>query len=140
MQYEWFPMQDLLSEELRWWYEHRPVKNSPYVFVSTWPPHFGKPFTARQRFMRGLCKRAGVKPFGFQALRRYFGSVLADEYKQSPKTIQRLLRHSNLATTERYLKNLNRDLKSVLEMVADSVSKGHTEGTHKEEGVNPDDS
>jgi integrase len=89
--------------------------------------------------MYGLCKRAGVKPFGFQALRRYFGSILADEYKQSPKTIQRLLRHSNLATTERYLKNLNRDLKTVLEMVADSLQKGHQEGAPKEEEASEED-
>jgi integrase len=34
----------------------------------------------RNHFMKGLCKRAGIKPFGFHALRRYVASVLADTH------------------------------------------------------------
>ena len=71
------------------------------VFVCDRPQHYGKPFTSRRRFIKGTCKRAGVKEFGFHALRRYVASVLADTHKVSAKTIQRILRHKNLSTTEK---------------------------------------
>ncbi len=45
------------------------------------------------------------------SLRRYYASILSDEVKASTKTIQALLRHKNAATTERYIKRLNKDLK-----------------------------
>ena len=102
IEYEWLPMSDMLYEELWSWWLNRPIKDPTYVFVSTSNRYHGKPFTTRNRFLRGLCKRAGVQPFGFHALRRYVASFLADTHKVSAKTIQRILRHKNLATTERY--------------------------------------
>ena len=106
---QWLPMSDTLYEDLWWWWKNRPIKDTPYVFVSTSNRHYGKPFTTRRRFMKGLCKRAGVKPFEFHALRRYVASVLADTHKVSAKTIQRILRHKNVTTTERYIQNINQD-------------------------------
>lgn len=120
MEYEWLPMSDELYDELWWWFKHRPIKDTPYVFVSTSEKpgrHYGKPYTERRWFMATLCKRAGVKPFGFHALRRYVASVLADTHKVSAKTVQRILRHKHLATTERYIQNLNKDLKSVVDLL-----------------------
>jgi integrase len=69
--------------------------------------------------MKGLCKRAGVKEFGFHALRRYVASVLADTHKLSSKAIQRVLRHKNVTTTERYIHNLNNDMAAVMELLAE---------------------
>lgn len=63
-------------------------------------------------------KRAEVKEFGFHALRRYVASVLADEHKVSAKTIQRILRHKSVTTTERYIQNINRDLVTVMNMLS----------------------
>lgn len=119
MEYEWFPMSDDLYEALKWQWQNRQFKESPYVFVSVQPgPNYGKPFKVRRRFLAGLCDRAGVKPFGFHGLRRYVASVLADTHKVSAKTIQRILRHKNIQTTERYIHNINNDLKDTLNLLS----------------------
>ena len=77
--------------------------------------------------MSGLCKRAGVRPFGFHAMRRYVASVLADTHKVSAKRIQRILRHKNLNTTERYIQNLNDDLKSTFDLLSQNkIPQSHT--------------
>ncbi len=135
MEYEWFPMSDELYEDLWWWWNNRTIKNTPYVFVSTWPGQsYGKPFTTRRQFMKGLCKRADVKSFGFQALRRYVASVLADNDKVGSKTIQRILRHRSFRTTERYIHGINRDLRPALNMLSEKkVPQG---STPKQEEVN----
>jgi len=113
MVYEWFPMPYELYDELLWWWKNRAIKESPYVFTDDQPgPHFGKKYNERRRFMRGLCKRAGIRPFGFHALRRFFASRLADRGK-STNTIRRMLRHKNVSTTERYIQNINNDLNGV---------------------------
>jgi integrase len=74
-------------------------------------PH--KPFSERRKFLAGLCKRAGIKSFGFHALRRFVASVLADSGK-STNTIRRILRHRNVSTTELYIQNINNDLRETL--------------------------
>jgi integrase len=145
MEYTWFPMPDDLYEELWWWWNNRPVKNSAYVFVSTSNFRYGKPFISRHQFMKALCKRAGVSPhFGFHALRNYFASILADSKKASTKTIQRLLRHKSYHTTEKYIRQLNQDLKSSLDVVGESLKhkiqeKEHQEGAPKEERASDED-
>lgn len=131
MEYEWLPMNEELYGELTWWWEHRPIKDTPYVFVSTSAKpgrHYGKPYKERRWFMQTLCKRAGVQPFGFHALRRYVASVLADTHKVSAKTIQRILRHKNVTTTERYIQNINRDLGATMDLLGE---KGYQEGLPK---------
>jgi integrase len=76
--------------------------------------------------MKGLCKRAGVKEFGFHALRRYVASVLADTHKVSAKTIQRILRHRNVMTTEKYIQNINHDLGATMDLLTiKSTQEGH---------------
>jgi integrase len=127
---QWLPMNDDLYDELWWWWKNRPIKNTPYVFVSTCNRHYGKPFTTRRRFMKGLCKRAGVTPFEFHALRRYVASVLADTHKVSAKRIQRILRHKSVTTTERYIQNINQDLAGTLNLLS---GKGPHEGSPKVE-------
>jgi integrase len=131
MSYEWLPMNEELYQELWWWWKNRPIKDTPYVFVSTSKKpgrHYGQPYRERRWFMESLCKRAGVKAFGFHALRRYCASLLADTHKISAKTIQRVLRHKNVTTTERYIKNINRDLGTIMELLG---KKGSPEGLPK---------
>ncbi|MBD3304906.1 tyrosine-type recombinase/integrase [candidate division KSB3 bacterium] len=137
MEYEWLPMNEELHEELLWWWKNRPVKDTPFVFVSTSNRHHGKPFTTRRQFMRGLCKRAGVRPFGFHALRRYVASVLADTHKVSSKTIQRILRHKSLHTTERYIYNINRDLDRTMNLLSVNLQPKLSEQVHERFEENP---
>lgn len=121
MSYEWFPMNDELREALLWQKAQNPFKTSPFVFVDDQPgPHYGKPYGARRRFMKGLCKRAGVKAFGFHALRRFVASTLADAGK-STNSIRRFLRHSRVNTTELYLQNINNDLQDLADCLKFSV-------------------
>ena len=103
MQYRWVEMSEELHGHLKWWYDNRTIPDSPYVFTDDQKgPHYGKPYSARRRFMRGLCKRAKIREFGFHSLRRFFASMLADN-KEDIKTIQTLLGHSRATTTDRYL-------------------------------------
>jgi len=56
---------------------------------------------------------------------KYF-NMLADTHKQSSKTIQRVLRHKNVTTTERYIQNINADLKSTMNLLsAGKIYKDH---------------
>jgi integrase len=136
MQYDWLPMNDELYESLWWWWNRRPIKDSPYVFPSTRKApgsHYGGQYVERRWFLKTLCKRAKVKYFGFHALRRYVASVLADTHKVSAKTIQRVLRHRKLETTERYIHNINRDLAAIMNMLAEKSPP--SEPTKNEEGA-----
>jgi integrase len=107
-QVDYFPLPEdsELYRALKWQWENR-NKNSPYVFTD---PESGERFTHRNRFIKGLCKRVGVQPFGFKAFRKYGPSVLNDIHRVSIKKLQRLLRHQTQTTTEIYLKKIDDDL------------------------------
>lgn len=66
-------------------------------------------FIRRPKLMRGVCKRAGVQHYGFHALRHFVASYLQDVEKVGTKTVSKLLRHSRVSTTERYLHITERD-------------------------------
>jgi len=137
MEYEYVPMTEEFFDSLWWWWNNRRDTSSPFVFPEYYcPDEKGNNWKGEQRgnrWLRSLCKRAGVKPFGFHSLRRYVASALADMHKVSAKRIQRVLRHKNLATTERYIKHLNQDIKETLELL--STRKIPEEDTRKEKGV-----
>jgi len=107
-QADYFPLpeESELYQALKWQWENR-NKTSSYVFTN---PESGEKFTHRRLFMESLCKRAGVKPFGFKAFRKYGPSVLNDIHRVSIKKLQRLLRHKTQTTTEIYLKKIDDDL------------------------------
>jgi len=132
MEGEQLPINDQLFNSLKWIWENRKYKDSPFVWLCGEGPHSGKPFTHRNRYLRGLCKRAGIKPFGFHSLRRYVASVLADTHKISAKTIQRILRHKSVSTTERYIQNLNRDLSGVMGLLELNFGNNTTQSTTEE--------
>ena len=104
---------------LLWWWENRPVKDGPFVFVCLnegkfFQPYYGKRFTSRQHFMEKLCEKAGVKKFGFHGIRHLTASTL---YKLGYEVavIQIVLRHQSPNTTERYLRRIG------LERVRDAL-------------------
>ena len=117
------PMNDELYNELKWWWDNRPRehRNQPYIFPQFYgPDERGNNWKGEQRanrLLKRLCKKAGVRPFGYHALRRFVASHLADNEKISSKVIQRILRHQSLATTERYIQRVNKDLLGVLELL-----------------------
>jgi len=124
-EYDWLPMTTELRETLLFWWKERLSHNTvdkEHVFVCLdktpfCENYFGKPFTVRQHFMKRICKRAGVKPFGFHAIRHLTASILYHKgYKLS--TIQAILRHKSPRTTERYLKSLG------LEHVREALENG----------------
>lgn len=114
-QADYFPLPkgSELYETLQWQWEHR-NKKSPYVFTD---PRTSEKFKHRQRFVKELCEKAGVKEFGYKAFRKYGPSVLNDVHKVSIKKLQRLLRHKTQTTTEIYLKKIDDDLSVGLKLL-----------------------
>jgi integrase len=100
-------------------------KMSPYVFQ----------FSGHKLryMMKRLCKRAGVKPFGFHAIRHHVSNILNDSGKASMKQIQKLLRHRRQATTESYLHSIEA---SVYEVVRILDNKGAQYSTLEKEKEN----
>jgi len=109
-EFDWLPMTTDIRKELRQWWEQRPIKTTTHVFTqiyasdSRWHQP-GAPYKQRQHFMDSICKKAGVKPFGYHAIRHLSASIL---YKAGYPiaVIQRILRHKAPTTTERYLRRL----------------------------------
>lgn len=109
MRYDWVPMPETLRDALQDWQKKRPFKTE-WVFSclddSPSPHHNpGERYRARGRFMKKMCERAGVKPFGFHALRHLHASLLYNEGAEL-SVVQRQLRHTNPNTTARYLRSL----------------------------------
>ena len=118
-EYDWLPMTRELRKSILWWWENRPIKDQPNVFLcldetELGKNYFGKPFKYRLQFMRRLCDRAKVKRFGFHAIRHLSASIL---YKLGYEVavIQAILRHKSPNTTERYLRSIG------LERVRDAL-------------------
>jgi integrase len=109
-EYDWLPMTKDLRNSLRWWWEHRPIKDKPHVFLCLEETEFtqeyyGQPFKIRLQFMRRLCERAKVPRFGFHAIRHLSASILFNA-GYDLGVIQAILRHQSPSTTERYLKSI----------------------------------
>jgi len=64
----------------------------------------GRPFRRRE-IMERLCKKAGVKHFGYHAIRHLSATILAHAGLDIP-SVQTVLRHKNPNTTAKYIKSL----------------------------------
>ena len=106
---------DSLWDLLKWWWKNRIFREDPHVFVDDHPgPHYGKPYLVRRRLTKSLCERARIRPFGFHALRHFVASMLADKHRESTPTIQRILGHERLSTTDRYVQRISSDIGEAL--------------------------
>ncbi|MBN1545269.1 MAG: tyrosine-type recombinase/integrase [Syntrophaceae bacterium] len=99
LEYDWLPITDELFNAM---ILHRQEAQTEWVFPN---PERGVPFIVRQRHMKRICRKAEVKPFGLHAIRHLTASILAQE-DVPMVTIQRILRHKQLTTTERYIRGL----------------------------------
>jgi integrase len=108
-EFNWIPMTDDLMDALA---EHRKHVHGDLVFPN---PELGETYTSRQHYLERLCKRAGVQKFCWHAIRHLTASILIKNGVPLP-TIQKILRHKNLTTTQRYVHELDssRDLMKVL--------------------------
>ena len=89
------PISDNLYEILQ---ELKP-KKSGYLFVN---PDTFEPYKDIRKSFNSALERAGITDFTFHDLRRTFGTWLLQEGVDI-RTIQVLLAHSDISTTERYL-------------------------------------
>ena len=111
LQADVLPMNEMLASVLDGLWQKR--TQNEWVFLS---PKTGKPYRGLKRKMEILCRRAGISPpFGFHALRHFMASFLADRKKRSTKTVQKLLRHKNINTTERYLHSIGDGMREAMD-------------------------
>jgi integrase len=125
---DWIPMTDELKEILQAWRENRPHKKSEYVFnvlEDSPSPLYkaGDPYKFRQHLMKRLCELAGVKRFGFHAIRHLSASIL---YRAGIpiSDIQRILRHQRPTTTDLYLQSLGLELNQTRKAVEVLSNRG----------------
>jgi integrase len=62
--------------------------------------------TKIEKMLNRLCKKAGVRKFGFHAIRHHVSALMAASKKLSLVDIQRQLRHKSATTTNHYLTGL----------------------------------
>jgi integrase len=125
---DWIPMTDELKETLLFWKENRPHKKSEYVFTvleDSPSPYVkaGDPYKYRARFMQKLCKRAGVKHFGFHAIRHLSASILYNSGIPI-SDIQLILRHQRPTTTDLYLRSLGLEMNQTRKAVEVLSNRG----------------
>ena len=89
------PINDVLYEVL----SSLEPKEEGYVFIN---PETNKPYTSIKNGFNKACERAGIKDFHFHDLRRTAATWLL-ENGVDLRTIQDILGHSHISTTERYL-------------------------------------
>ena len=75
------------------------VKQKGYLFIN---PKTNKPYTTVRKSFNTALKKAGIEDFKFHDLRRTVGTWLLNSGVDI-RTIQNLLDHSDVRTTERYL-------------------------------------
>jgi integrase len=132
------PMTQMLLEILTRRFETRdPSKN--WVFWHTYrSSKTGElkegPYQDRKKFMRTLCKKAGIKYFRFHAL-RHSGASLMDACNVPIGSIQRILGHESRTTTEIYLHSIGESERDAMAVFERARQKSHTNSHTKTEGA-----
>lgn len=129
----WLQMHPELVKALRWWHEARPCKVDNVFMQTHCNEHMGKPFTQRMHLMRRLCEKAGVKPFGFHAMRHKAAAITFVSGGLS--AAQMLMGHYHATTTDRYVRSagLYSDHEVILNALGESgIGKAASELLEKE--------
>jgi integrase len=104
------PMNEVLKEALS-----KIERAGDYVFIN---PITDKPYYYRSKFLKTLCKNAGVKPFTYHSLRHLSASKL-DKEGVPITVIQRLLGHERATTTDIYLQTLRGSVEEAVKKLED---------------------
>lgn len=75
----------------------------------------GTRFNRRPKFMRSLCRRAGIPNYGFHSIRHFIASYLYDREKIGKATLQRLLGHQSPTTTDIYLHSMPEGMREAVD-------------------------
>lgn len=97
---DWIPLTQQLAQALR--DQRMETGWREFVFIN---PKTNGPYTYANDMITKMCKRAGVKPFGFHSVRHLSASLL-DQAGVPLATIQLILRHTSVTTTARYVHSL----------------------------------
>ena len=106
------PMSETLYSCLKKRWNERD-KSSPYVFTKPGGGIYTKNDKPIKEMMDKLCRKAGVRKFGFHAIRHHVAMILEDSGKATLREIQKMLRHKRPTTTDNYLKGLSPAMKRV---------------------------
>jgi len=121
------PMNRVLYESLWGLWQNRQQEDWVFLNVKT-----GTRYNRRPKLMHTLCKQAGIRYFGFHAIRHYVASLLHDAKKVSLPQVSKLLRHQSKATTERYLQVIDPGSRAAMEALeADFSDHLPTAPSHK---------
>lgn len=99
----WVALHPELVKALAWWWNARPCKVDNVFMQVQNNACMGLPFKHRNHFMPTLCERAGVKPFGFHAMRHKSAEVVF--ISKGLNDTQLLMGHARATTTDRYVRS-----------------------------------
>jgi integrase len=122
------PMTNKLYDILKRRYENRDDEK-PWVFWHRYKnKHDGimveRPFSHRKGLMKGLCKKAEVRHFGFHAL-RHAGASVMDSNNVPIIAIQKILGHENRTTTEIYLQGIGDIERQAIDVYENARQESH---------------
>ena len=83
-------------------------------------------FSHRKNLMKGLCKKAGVRHFGFHAL-RHAGASVMDNNNVPIVAIQKILGHEHRTTTEIYLQGIGDFERQAMAVYEKARQKSYTD-------------
>ena len=126
------PLTDRLLGILARRYQERD-HTKPWVFWHWYRPKANGareagPYQDRREVLKSLVIKAGVRHFGFHAM-RHAGASLMDSVNVPLGSIQRILGHENRSTTEIYLHSLG-ELEREAMAIYEQVSGGSARVTH----------
>lgn len=89
-------------------------KSGTWVFPN---PETGLPYRNRRAQIRMACRTANVPYYPWHSIRHYVASMLSDICKASLPTIQKMLGHTQVSTTSRYIQSLGDDVVEAADML-----------------------